>query len=446
MKPSVKSIKKGEKMWGKITAVCGLALLGACSVQKTDPFMQPMFGEIPSAYESADVQGASTKIAVLLPLSGKSEALGADMQKAAMMAAFDKRQSGAGVFFYDTTGTPEGAENALTEAEKIYPSVIVGPVFSAEVAAVRDEGARGPVLSFTSDSEALDDDVYTLALMISNQVERIAEYACRAGQRKLAVIGPENKVGEMVMNTLSDTIERCPGMEIQSVSLYNPKTINFDPVIGKIAPQPIDSRRKDLTDEEKELLAKPIAEKVDFDALLVFEDGVKLQQVMSMLSYYDITPTDMPIYGLSSWDGAKMSELIGGYYPAMPARLSSDFSRRFYQTFGTKPSALAAYAYDAVSLGIMLGNTGSIHTAGLLNDRGFDGVNGRFRLNEDGTNSRLLDMRQIMTKNRSVVVEPAPQIMPDRSDDSMWVMPETVAVEMDGIPVQNEGAISEFVR
>jgi hypothetical protein len=317
----------------------------------------------------------------------------------------------------------------LKEAKKSYPSMIVGPVFSAEVSAVREEGARVPVLSFTSDSLAVDDDVHTLALMIPNQVERIVEYACKAGQRKFAVIGPENKVGEIVMNTLSDTIERCPDMTIQSVSLYDAKTVNFDPVVGKIVPQPIDSRRKDLTDEEKEILAKPVSEKVDFDALLVFEDGMKLQQVMSMLSYYDITPRDIPVYGLSSWEGAKISELIGGYYPAMPAKLSVNFNNRFYRTFGKKPSALAAYAYDAISLGIMLGNTGSIHTDGLLNERGFDGVNGRFRLNDDGTNTRLLDIRQIVTKNRSVVVEPAPILMPSRSDDSMWVLPEVEEIQ-----------------
>ena len=433
-------------MWGKITAVCGLAFIGACSVQKEDLFMQPMFGEVPLAYDTTDVQGALTKIAVLLPLSDKSAALGADMQKAAMMAAFDKHQSGVKVFFYDTAGTSEGAEKALKEAKKNDPSMIVGPVFSAEVSTVRDEGGRVPVLSFTSDCSAVDDDVYTLALMIPNQVERIVEFACKAGQRKLAVIGPENKVGEMVMNTLSDTIERCPGMEIQNVSLYDVKTVNFDPVVAKIAPQPIDSRRKDLTDEEKELLAKPIAEKVDFDALLVFEDGVKLQQVMSMLSYYDITPRDIPVYGLSSWGGAKISELIGGYYPAMPAKLSADFNNRFYRTFGKNPSALAAYAYDAISLGIALGNTGAIHTAGLLNERGFDGVNGRFRLNDDGTNTRLLDMRQIVTKNRSVVVETAPVSMPSRSDESMWVVPEVQENQSEVEIIPNDSLSGQFIQ
>ena len=433
-------------MWRKITAVCGFALLAACAVQKEDPFMQPMFGEVPSIHETEEIQAALTKVAVLLPLSDKSAALGSDMQKAAMMAVFDKHQSETAVFFYDTAGTPEGAEKALELAHKIHPSLIVGPVFSAETSAVRNEGADAPVLSFTSDSGAVDDDVYTLALMIPNQIERIVEYACKAGQRKLAVIGPENKAGEMVMNALSDAIERCVDMEIKSVSLYDTKTVNFDPVVAKIVPQPIDSRRKDLTDEEKELLLKPIAEKVDFDALLVFEDGVKLQQVMSMLSYYDITPTDIPIYGLSSWGGMKISELIGGYYPAMPAGLSADFNRRFYRTFGTKPSALAAYAYDAVSLGILLGNTGSINTVGLLNERGFDGVNGRFRLNKDGTNTRLLDVRQIMTKNRSVVIDAAPKVMPDRSDKDVWNVPQIEEVMVDDVSVGNAADTPVFVQ
>jgi len=305
--------KKGYiKMFLKSVALAGLILTAACSIKQSDPFMQPMFGTIPAAYEAMPVGQATTKIAVLLPLSGKSATVGADMQKAAMMAEFDRRRVGAAVVFYDTAGTPQGAVTALEAAEKIKPALIIGPVFSASVDAVKDEGPSVPVLSFTSDTEVVDDDIYTLALTIPTQVDRIVQFACGQGQKKLAVIGPENKVGEIVMNALDKAVKRCPMMEMVQVSLYNPKTVNFDPVIAKIAPQPIDSRRKDLTDKEKELLAKPITEKVDFDSLFVFEDGIKLQQVMSMLSYYDITPSDIPVYGLSSWGGLRMSELIGG--------------------------------------------------------------------------------------------------------------------------------------
>ncbi len=417
----------------KMLALTGLVMTAACGVKQNDPFMQPMFGRVPSAYDMT-VGTASTKIAVLLPLSGKSSGVGTDMQKAAMMAEFDRRNLGAAVVFYDTAGTPEGAEKALEAAERINPSVIVGPVFSAAVEAVKDEGTFVPVLSFTSDTEVVEDDVYTLALTIPTQVNKIAEYACGQGQKRIAVIGPENKVGEIVMNTLSKAIQRCPNMDMVKVSLYDPATVNFDPVIAKIAPQPIDSRRKDLTDEEKELLAKPISEKVEFDSLFVFEDGVKLQQVMSMLSYYDITPNDIPVYGLSSWEGMKITELVGGFYPAMPAALSADFNARFRQAFGTKPSALAAYAYDGVSLGIVLGTQGVLNKQKLLDDNGFSGVNGRFRLNEDGTNLRLLDMRQIKSKYRSVVVEQAQTTMPKRGDNDFWYAPAIIEEEIPNNP------------
>ena len=414
-------------MFLKSVALAGLILTAACSIKQSDPFMQPMFGTIPAAYEAMPVGQATTKIAVLLPLSGKSATVGADMQKAAMMAEFDRRRVGAAVVFYDTAGTPQGAVTALEAAEKIKPAIIIGPVFSASVDAVKDEGPSVPVLSFTSDTEVVDDDIYTLALTIPTQVDRIVQFACGQGQKKLAVIGPENKVGEIVMNALDKAVKRCPMMEMVQVSLYNPKTVNFDPVIAKIAPQPIDSRRKDLTDKEKELLAKPITEKVDFDSLFVFEDGIKLQQVMSMLSYYDITPSDIPVYGLSSWGGLRMSELIGGYYPAMPIGMSADFNARFRQAFGTNPSALATYAYDSVSLGIVLGAQGMLQSK-LLEDTGFSGVNGRFRLNSDGTNLRLLDMRQIKSKSRSIVIDNAPAIMPLRDTNEIWYAP-SAAIE-----------------
>ena len=398
-------------MIGKIITWMGLILLTACAV-KEDPFMQPMFGDVPAAYSS--VQSASSKIAVLLPLSGKAKNIGADMKKAAMMAEFDKRMQGVAVVFYDTMGTPEGAQKAYEDAMAIKPSVVVGPVFSSETETLKEEGVDVPVISFTSDDAAVGDEVYTLALMIPNQIERIVEHTCQAGRRKIALIGPENRVGEIVLNSLEKAIETCPEMEVVGVSLYNPKTINFDPVIAKIAPQPIDSRKKDLTDEEKELLAKPITEKVNFDTLLVFEDGVKLQQVMSMLTYYDVTPDQIPTYGLASWGNVKMNELVGGYYPAMPSKWYTDFAGRFKRNFDTKPSPLAAYAYDAVSLGILLGES-KLMTANVLeNPQGYDGVNGRFKLNSNGTNTRLLDMIQVVSKNRSVVVDEAPEHMPAR--------------------------------
>lgn len=403
----------------KIAAVIGLLCLSACAPTQDNIYRQPISADIPLAYEPTKADAASAKIAMLLPLSGKSSSVGEEMKRAGMMAQYDKQSSNTAVIFYDTQGTPEGAEAALEAALKQKPTFVVGPVFAAETEAVREEGSRVPVVAFTSDNEVVGDDVYSIALMIPAQVERVVDYACQQGQRKIAVLGPENRVGEITMNTLSKAVQTCPDMVIQNVSLYNPRTVNFDPAVAKLVPQPIDPKKKDLTDEEKLMLETPIAERVDFDSLLVFEDGVKLQQVMSMLSYYDVTPKDIPIYGLSSWSNVRDANLIGGYYPAMPNALYADFIGRYRRHFGETPSRMAAYAYDAVSLGTLSGNA-HFSDAVLTNENGFSGVNGRFRLNSDGTNTRLLDMMQVVSKNRAAVVQSAPNQMPLRNKTSFF--------------------------
>lgn len=392
-------------------AIClVLILLAACRGQ--DPYRQPILSDIPSSYVTGSSAGAAAKIAVLVPLSGKSADTGEDMKKAAMLAGFDRAKSGAAVVFFDTGGTAEGAAAAYEQARTEQPDVIVGPVFSAETKRVRDESPNVPVLSFTSDTGAVGNGVYTMALLIPAQVERIVEFACNRGQRRLAVIGPENAVGKITMNTLAEAVKTCPGMELAGVSLYAPKTVNFEPAVSKLIPRPIDPRKKNLTDAERAIMETPIADRVNFDSLLVFEDGVKLQQVMSMLAYYDVTPTALPVYGLSSWAGMRDNALIGGYYPAMPSGYSADFEQRFAQNFGHRPVKLASFAYDGVAIGALLGNAGQLNNAALTDARGFNGVNGRFRLNEDGTNTRLLNMMQIKSKNQAVVAEPAPAEMP----------------------------------
>ncbi len=397
-----------------LTVACILALAG-CG-DKGGTFVEP-----PALYTPSEtgVHTATAKMAMLVPLSGPSAQLGEDLRRSGMMAQFDKTDSGSAVFFYDTKGTAQGAVDAYHEALKEKPDLIIGPVFSGEVAAVKRQNPSVPVLSFTSDGDAVGDGVYTMALMIPEQVRRIVDYACTAGQRKMAVLGPENKVGELVMNTLAIEVAKCPGMEIHKVSLYSPKTVNFDPAILKIVPKPIDAKKANLTDEERALLNTPIDQRVDFDSLLVFEEGIKLQQVMSLLSYYDVTPRAIPMYGLSSWQAAKDAAFIGGYFPALPMKSHQDFDAKYRQNFGSKPAPLSSLAYDAVSLGALLASVGVVNESMMTQPAGFVGVDGRIRLEQDGTNTRLLDMMRMTGRGRFQVAEPAADELPPRKN-SFW--------------------------
>lgn len=428
-------------MMKKIIACGMLGLLVGC--QGVGPFMsgQPsgertgtMSGEIPSLYTPSGMTGvgnASAKIAMLVPLSGPSAAIGTDLKNAGMMAQFDRADSQTAVIFYDTKGTPAGVKEAYMQAMQESPDVIVGPVFSAEVAALKAEKPRVPVLSFTSDNSVVGDGVYTTALLIPQQVDRIVQFACEAGQRKMAVLGPENKVGELTMNELARAVKTCPGMEIKKVSLYDAKTVNFEPAIAKLAPKPVDIRKSSITPEQRRLLNTPIKERVNFDSLLVFEEGVKLQQVMSLLSFYDVTPRAMPIYGLSSWQNMKDNTLVGGYYPAMPTRGYQDFAARYQQDFGKAPVRIASMAYDSVSLSSLLGGSNNLKDSAIASPLGFMGVDGRVRLNPDGTNTRLLDMMQVKAPGHAEVVSPAPIELPVRTSEAFWNKPDVAVYEVD---------------
>lgn len=204
--------------------------------------------------------------------------------------------------------------------------MILGPVFSAEVEAVQEARVSVPVISFTSDNAVLGDGVYTTALLIPEQVDTMVQYACAQGKRRLAVLGPENKVGELTLNTLQKSIQKCPGMVVETISLYRPTDVNLAPAVLKVSPKQIDPKKKNLTEAEQMELAKPIAERVDFDVLLVAEEGVKLKQVMSLLSYYDMTPRDVMTIGLSGAAAqGKDKSVRGMYFPAMPDSVGNDF-------------------------------------------------------------------------------------------------------------------------
>ena len=349
-----------------------------------------------------------TRAAVLLPLSGKSSAVGEAFQSSAILALQEQPRSSLELMFFDTKGTNEGVIQAWYEAQAQHPDIVIGPIFAHELKALKSKSPDVPVISFTTDSSLMESGIYTMGVLIPNQIERLVSFMCEKGERQIAVIGPEDKTGELTMNTLSEAIKSCPDMSIKQVSLYSPDSSDFMAVISKLSSQLVDPRKTKLTEREQEILATPIEERLDFDSLLIFEDGVKLQQLLSLLAYYDISPQIVSFYGLANWQGMNDKSLIGGYFAATPPAKTAYFNQRYRNSFGTNPPRIATLAYDAVSLVSVLATQKALTAHNLLNPMGFSGVNGRFRLKKDGSNERLLDVFQIVSKRRSQTVSPAP--------------------------------------
>lgn len=414
-----------------IFAVALLAFLTGCGEKTISPWYQPFSQDIPAPLNAQDLSQSAVdlRIVYLLPLSGSSAKVGEAFLNAAMMAQFDLPTHHVETFFIDTKGTRSGTMEALELARAKNPDVILGPVFSAEVEAVQEARVSVPVISFTSDNAVLGDGVYTTALLIPEQVDTMVQYACAQGKRRLAVLGPENKVGELTLNTLQKSIQKCPGMVVETISLYRPTDVNLAPAVLKVSPKQIDPKKKNLTEAEQMELAKPIAERVDFDVLLVAEEGVKLKQVMSLLSYYDMTPRDVMTIGLSGAAAqGKDKSVRGMYFPAMPIRSENDFEQAYRAQFGVKPMPVAAYGYDAFMMAVFLKSRGALSTDGVTNVGGYKGINGLVRLNKDGTNNRLLDVYQVNPYGRAQLVEPARVSFEEVPQQWFWAGHDTQSI------------------
>ena len=346
----------------------------------------------------------ATTISMILPLSGTWEATGKTFQNAVLLAMDENPNSPLKILFFDTKSTADGTEQAYAQALAQNPHLILGPVFADEFRALPSPSLTNkPVLGYTSDNTLLNSERASLAVLIPQQINTLIRQNCLAGKRKLAVIGPEGKTGEIVMNALEEALPLCPDMELQNYALYNAEKADMSADILKILPPFINPKKKDLTEKEQELLATPMEERLNFDSLLVFEDGTKLTQVMSILAFYDVTPSIIPIYTLTSAKGLKDRSLNGVLMADLPA--GNAFSQKYKKAFGNTPIRLASLAYDSVDWIAKEAKKGPVSLKTLREADTYHGLDGLVKLNPDGTNKRGL---RIVRKTSRGVAEVAP--------------------------------------
>lgn len=415
-------MKKGFK--GLIWSV--FLVLAACSAQ--DKYQQSMTGAIPASiipyyerevgapqYEdlfASSKSSQSVRVGMLLPLTGPSAKLGEDLRNAGMLAQFDIANDNFVLQFYDTKGTANGAKEAFDKAVAENVQIILGPVFSQEVGAVKKAARRKniPVVSFTSDTDQLGSGVYTMALLLSQQTERIIRYACEQKKTRLAILAPDNKAGDIAIDTANKTAKKC-GMEVTRLAVYNPTFINFEPYVLSVLPESFATKKKYAHEKKKEKEQEtepelPVAQQLDFDALFIADDGNRLKSIASLFGLYDVTPKDVLFLGMSTWNDNSLTNegaLLGGKFPVLPDKGFEAFAQKYRGTYQKEPIRLASLAYDAVALTSVLSQNNGLTEEALTTVNGFLGTDGLFRLKPDGKSERLMGISQIVSRN---VIEP----------------------------------------
>lgn len=339
-------------------------------------------------------------VAILLPLSGQHEKLGQAMLNAAQMALFDIGYPNFKLIPRDTKGTPDGAREAVKSAINDRAELILGPVFSSSMRAVKPLAARAGinVIGFTTDWTMAGGNAYTMGFLPFDQLERVTAYAARKGVRRVGVLTPNNNYGQIVSSNFTKLAPQY-GLNIT-------RSMHFQSHSGNLAPT-------------VRQFSQRTGQSIPYDAVLMPTGGEDARAIASLLSHNNLPPRRVIRIGTGLLDDPALAterNLEGAWFAAPAPNARSNFEERYYRTFSTQPPRLSTLAYDAAALAITLARQGfeqggrspAYNRAALTNPNGFAGIDGIFRFRSDGTSERGLAVLSFQN-GRIVVLENAPQ-------------------------------------
>ena len=365
---------------------------------------QPQNGQLlpqPGPYDQPPSK--TVKVGLLVPLSGRSESMGKALRDASILALFDKYAVLSGsqasirveLVPKDTKGTPSGARQAAAEAVQEGAQLLVGPLFSQSVEAIKPLAKTGKIsiITFSNNAEIAGDGVFTIGFNPDEQARRIANYVFSRDINRMAVLAPNTPYGRQVMKAV-DGVAELLGRKTQP-------SIRYSPSGGS------------LKDDVKRLAVEgSVGARVGFEALFLPEGGDKLGMVLKRLSEHNITPRNVQFVGTGLWDDRDMIRLYdlqGAWLASSPPQMYEAFEQRFINTYNYKPPRIASLAYDAVALAATLAtNDEGFHRSVFTNPNGYSGpANGIFRFRKNGMVERGLAVMEVGNGGFKVI-DPAP--------------------------------------
>lgn len=377
----------------------GLAALALAGCQPGGGGAGLDFRAAAPAETSSEVLGeGEVTAALILPTSasGNAGSTAQAMRNAVAIALSEMPSADLRVVPIDSRGTAEGAEAAARQAVEDGASVIIGPLFAAEVRAAGSiaRAANIPVIAFSTDANVATQGVYLLSFLPEGDIQRIVGHAVRNGKRSFAALLPEGSYGEVVEGALQQAVARHSG-RIVTIERYG-------------------SDQEQIRSAVTRLSTVAGGDSPQVDALLVPDAPNALATLAPMLASAGISRQRVQLLGSGQWNDEaawRIAELEGGWFAGPDPSGWTSFRSRYESRYGAPPPRSATLAYDAASLAAALSRlegASGFSAQTLANPDGFAGVDGVFRFRTNGTNERGLSILEI-GEGGARVVDRAPQ-------------------------------------
>ena len=366
-------------------AMSALALLTACGAN------------IPTTTGPKVDASKPIPVALLVPQSSEGTAqIASDLENAARLAAAQLDDLEIDLRVYDTAGDATVAASVAQQAVDDGAKIIIGPLY-AEAAnavgtAVADEGVN--VLSFSNNTTIAGGNVFVLGKTFDNTAARIVSFAAEQGKERAMVIHSDRIDGQMGLNAFQAAAANSTLriVSAQSFELTQESVVNTVPLI------------------------RASAEIEDVDTLFLTSSSAgALPLLAQLLPEAGLDPANVQYTGLTRWDippqTLELSGLQGGWFAVPDLTRTESFSTQFQEQFGNRPHQLASLAFDGIAAIGALSQAGFndiLTREALTQPSGFQGVDGIFRLKDDGRNERGLAIATVQDK-QVLIIDPAPR-------------------------------------
>lgn len=372
-----------------------------------------------SFYGSDDI-APSANVAVLLPMSGSAKTVGNDIKTSIETAFLRRPKQSIKVTFYDLSGDKHDNKTTIRNALDTNPDIVIGPLFAEDANMIRDmKPSDLPVISFTSDINALGNNVLTMNLIPSQSIETITNQMKIDGAKKMIILAQNDKSGQLMTAVAdksaflynipvigifyydsgnSDSIKnaalRASMYETRTAANTRAREVLSD-ILNKESLSA--STRANLNNQLEKLSRKDTLGDLPYDAVLFLGSAEDSKTMSSFLRYYGVGARDAAFYGTTLWHGSDIASdftLSGAKYATLP-EISNNFISLYNMVAGKDPDYLAAFGYDAANLALGLIYTNQSRPAYMFDPSGYIGTTGIFRIQPNGESERALRIMEL---------------------------------------------------
>ncbi|MDA9708778.1 penicillin-binding protein activator [Alphaproteobacteria bacterium] len=351
-------------------------------------------------------------VGVMLPLSGEHSEIGNLILNAIEMAVFQTEENKLQLHIKDTEAKPDKAKKVLSELIDEGVKIIIGPLFSKSLAAIQSEAASNyiNILALTNNINLRNKGIWIFGVDPQAQTEKVLRYALEKGSKNIAALLPQNAYGLLLFDTIT-SFAQTNLMKIEKIEFYNFSVESQRKTAQKISKGFEEYKlyldkikeQDNAEDEGNQILfmEKP------FDSVFIAAAGQNLTVLSSQLQYNNVDPKIVQYLGISSWEDIGILNepaLEGGVFVTTSEMYQKKIKPIYKKSFSKEMPKIAMIAYDIVALLGSLNNLGSnFNIYDLVNDEGYIGLRGLFRLKKNGVVERAFQLKKIKNKKFTIL-------------------------------------------